>query len=170
MQPYEGLEHIWKDEKAYLNWLRSQTRRIWGRHPVKTEYRMRRRFKAPLGRNGKEVFACTCEMCGKTVRQTETQVDHLEQGGSFSNWEEYTQWAKRILWVGLDGVRELCIPCHKAVNHSQNRGISVEDARIEKEAIRLVKEKKARQWLIDRGIEPKKAKDLREQIIQKLKE
>lgn len=167
MNPYDSVD-FWNDEKDFLNWLRSQTRRIWTRHPVKTTYKARRRFKAPIGRKGKEVFACTCELCGKTVKSSESQVDHKQEGGSFSNWEEYTVWAKRILWVSIDDIRELCKPCHGAVTLSQRLHITLDEALIQKQAIELIKNKHAKAWLESRGIFAKRKKDYRELIIQQL--
>lgn len=132
-QPWDDCPEVWKSEQAYMQWLRSQTRRVWSRHPIKLEYKKQRRYKAPVGRNGKEVWVSDCEMCGCQSRKCE--VDHLDGGYGFSNWEEYTQWAKRILWVTFSDVRELCKVCHEAVTLSQRKNISIDEAKIEKVAI-----------------------------------
>lgn len=135
----------WKDEKAFLNWLRSQTRRIWSRHPVKNSYKNMRRYKAPIGKNGREIWACKCEMCGKEVASSKAEIDHIKAGGSFHDWQSYTEWAKRILWVSHDDIRELCRECHSAVTYSQSSGLSIEDARKEKAIIEKCKQKIATQ-------------------------
>lgn len=132
-KPWEDVPNIWKDEKAYLNWLRSSTRRIWSRHPIKIAYKQRRRYKAPVGVNGREVWVSDCEMCGKQSRKTE--IDHNTAGGSFNDWESYTEWAKRILWVGFDNITELCVECHEVKTLSERRGITLEEAKVEKEVI-----------------------------------
>lgn len=156
----------WKSEKDFMNWLRSQTRRIWSRHPVKISYKIARRFKAPIGVNGKDVWACNCEMCGKLVRSSETQIDHIVMGGSFSDWKTYTEWARRILWVTADDIRELCVDCHSVVNHMQKTGKSYEESIIEKKVIDIIKQKKDKQVLSDAGITPaSNATKRREQLV-----
>lgn len=134
--------NIWKDEKAFMQWLRSQSRRIWSRHPIKTEYKRNRRYKAPLGRVTKNnpegmVWASDCELCGKTSRKCE--VDHLDGGYGFTNWEEYVVWLKRILFVTFDDIRELCPACHAIVTHQQKTGLSFEEAKVDKARIRFEK-------------------------------
>lgn len=135
--PWDNVS-VWKDEKAYLNWLRSQTRRIWSRHPVKIAYKQARRYKAPVGKNGKEVWVSDCELCGKQSRKCE--VDHLIMGGCFRDWQSYTEWAKRILWVSFDDIRELCPDCHSTITHQQKTGLSFEEAKKDKELIAKMKQ------------------------------
>lgn len=165
MNPWDNST-AWKSEKDFMNWLRSQTRRIWSRHPVKISYKIARRFKAPIGVNGKDVWACNCEMCGKLVRSSETQIDHIVMGGSFSDWKTYTEWARRILWVTADDIRELCVDCHSVVNHMQKTGKSYEESIIEKKVIDIIKQKKDKQVLSDAGITPaSNATKRREQLV-----
>lgn len=160
----------WKSEKDFMNWLRSQTRRIWSRHPVKISYKNNRRFKAPIGVNGKEVWACNCEMCGKLVRSSETQIDHIVMGGSFSDWKSYTEWARRILWVSPDDIRELCVDCHTTVNYMQKTGLTFDEAKVQKQAIEIIKSKKDKSFLESKGVTPaSNATKRREQIIEVLK-
>lgn len=164
MNPWDGVE-AWKSEKDFLNWLRSQTRRIWSRHPVKISYKVGRRFKSPIGKNDKEVWACHCEMCNELVRSSDTEIDHMIAGGSFDSWETYTQWAKRILWVTLEDIRELCKDCHEVVTLSQKLGITLEESRVEKSVLKIIKEKKDKQFLEEKGIKPaSNAKTRREQL------
>lgn len=170
MNPWDNST-AWKSEKDFMNWLRSQTRKIWSRHPVKISYKIARRFKAPIGVNGKEVWACNCEMCGKLVRSSETQIDHIVMGGSFSDWKTYTEWARRILWVTADDIRELCFDCHTIVNHMQKTGLTFDEAKVEKQAIEIIKQKKDKQFLSEAGITPaSNAKKRREQLLELLKE
>lgn len=125
------------NEKEFFNWLRSVTRRIWSRHPQKNAYKKDRTFKAPIGKiNNKMVNACKCEMCGETFRSAETEIDHIVAGGSFKNWKEYTEWAKRILWVTSDDIRILCKDgCHKKVTYAHKHGLTLEDADVKLKTI-----------------------------------
>jgi hypothetical protein len=168
MNPWDD-NPAWKSEKDFMNWLRSQTRRIWSRHPVKIAYKTKRRFKAPIGVNGKDVWACNCEMCGKLVRSSETQIDHIIMGGSFSDWKTYTEWAKRILWVTPEDIRELCVDCHSTVTHMQKTGLSFEASKIEKQTIEIIKNKEDKSFLENVGIHPASNASLRrKQIVEYL--
>ena len=151
-EPWKIPNSPWKDEKAYLNWLRGSIRRIWSRHPVKIEYKQQRRYKAPVGRYNKDVWVSDCEMCGKQCR--DCQVDHLEGGYGFKDWQTFTEWAKMILWVTFDDIRELCHTCHSHVTLSQKLNIPLADAIIESEVITLCKQKASEQdkFLAKNGI------------------
>lgn len=142
-------EAPWEDigwtEKQYLQWLRSSTRRIWNRHPLKTEYIKQNRKKAPLGKDGKMVWACECEMCRELKKSAQIEVDHIVAGGSFSTWQEYTEWAKRILWVGFSDLRLLCKECHALVTLSQKLGCTLDEAITEKIRIEFFKKKVGKQ-------------------------
>lgn len=165
--PWEIKDSPWKDEKAYLQWLRGSIRRIWSTHPVKIKYKQSRRYKAPVGRNGKDVWVSDCELCGKQSRIT--QVDHIKGGYGFTDWDSFCDWAKMILWVGFDDIRELCEDCHSVVNLSQKLGCSIEEACIEREVIDIMKSKEDKSWLLSKGITPaSNAKKRREQIKEVL--
>jgi hypothetical protein len=144
MNPWDNST-AWGSEKDFMNWLRSQTRRIWSRHPVKISYKINRRFKAPLGVKGKEVWSCNCEICGNVVRSSETQIDHIVMGGSFYDWTTYTEWARRILWVTEEDIRELCVDCHTVVNHMQRNSLTFDEAKKEKAIIAKINQTVAAQ-------------------------
>jgi len=166
--PWDDVPHVWKDEKAYFNWLRSSIRRVWTRHPIKIAYKQSRRYKAPVGRNNKDVWVSDCEMCGKQSRDCE--VDHIEGGYGFKDWQSFTEWSKMILWVTFDDLRELCKDCHAAVTLSQKLSIPLEDAFIEKQVIEICKSKKDRVFIKENNEIPKSnAAQRREQVREILR-
>lgn len=131
-QPWDD-SNAWKNEKEYLNWLRSRIRSLWGRHPIKSEYKKKSRFRAPIGKITKKnpkgmVWANKCEICEHVSRSSDLDVDHIHGGFGFTNWEEFTVWARMILWVSFDDVRLVCKECHKVINLSQKLKISFDEA------------------------------------------
>ena len=156
----------WQTETDFLGWLRGQIRRIWNRHPVKIAYKNARRYKAPIGIKGKEVWCSNCEICGKQSRECE--VDHKSGGYGFKDWDSFTEWQKRILLVSFDDIRELCPECHGIVTHQQKTGLSFEEAKAEKMAIYLRKEKKDVEWLQERGLSGKNATVRRKMIVEQI--
>lgn len=173
--PWEIPGSPWKDEKAYLKWLRGSIRRIWSRHPVKICYKQGRRYKAPIGKNGKEVWVSDCEICGKQSR--DCQVDHLYGGYGFTDWNSFTEWAKMILWVSFDDIQEVCVECHETVTLSQRKNIPFEEAKRKKETIALLKQpvEVQRAFLEAKGYSPipktkKGLKEAIERIIEEMRE
>jgi len=153
--PWEDVPGLWKDEMAFLNWLRSQTRKTWSRHPVKNEYcRQRptisRLFAVESGVIDPKQFVRAkklrqCEMCEGWFPVSALQVDHLDGGYGFKNMDEFFEWYKRMLLIGFDDIRELCIPCHEKVTLSQKLGCSMEDIPYHQDRIAFGKLKAAQQ-------------------------
>lgn len=165
--PWRDVPSLWKDEKAFLQWLRGAARRLWNRHPLKIEYKRSRRYKAPVGKAGKEVWVSDCEKCGK-IECRKTEIDHLEQAGSTLTLEQWKEWMVRLLVVDFDDVREVCLDCHAAINLSQKLGISFEEAVIHKQIIQICKEKRDKEWLKKCGAIPAKNAKLRRKQIEEI--
>lgn len=136
-KPWEDVPDLWKDEKAYCAWLRSQSRRIWARHPIKNRYKAERthvinilpyevelRFKELFPRAKK---ACACELCQDYFPASKIEVDHITPAGSFTNVEEWKDWLDRLLLLGFSGIRLLCIPCHLKVTLAERFHCSLEN-------------------------------------------
>jgi hypothetical protein len=136
---------MWKDERAYLNWLRGQIRRIWSRHPIKHRYIQQRPSvkitKLPTGErvmergvplgvaklsaNTKEVKCC--EMCDKWFPKGKMEVDHEVGGVGFQSYDEFLEWQHRMLFVSFDDIKHICKDCHHQVSMSQKFGCSLEN-------------------------------------------
>lgn len=128
-KPWESVPSLWKDERAYCNWLRSQIRRMWSRHPVKTEYVKQRQIPiAEAVRRGVEFghcyhprtkTVCQCEHCHLWFAKGQMEVDHLHGGFGFSNYQEFLVWQETMLFLGFEDVQHLCKKCHHKVTMTQ---------------------------------------------------
>lgn len=166
-EPWRDCD-VWINEKAFFNWLREQSRRIWSRHPIKSTYKNSRRFKANIGIRGNEIWACECEICGKVVRSSDTQIDHIRNKAGFSDWDGYIEWLKALLVVDFDDIRELCKDCHSIVTHSQRTGLSFDEAKADKKAKRLCDENLDKQFLTQHGVVPASTKTVRRRQVFEL--
>lgn len=143
--PWESVPHLWKTEKNFLNWMRSQVRKVWSRHPVKNNYISSKENytidKAKsLGLKMKKVTKShkkvrQCECCSYWYPPAELEIDHIHGGKGFSDWEGFTEWQRRMLWVGFDDIREVCKDCHADITLMQKLKITKEQLPIEKERI-----------------------------------
>ena len=109
----------------------------------------------------------TCAICGEQIGSGDLEVDHLEGGNSNKTLADTDQFIKAIMFVTPDDIQVLCKDKHKVVNkkkvfvsfgcHSiktlmQKQGCSFEEARIRKEHLLIVKEKRTSEELKQRGV------------------
>lgn len=171
--PYEEYPNIWKNAPAWWGYLRGCLRKAWSTNPIKLELLKEKRKQIdnpnPKG-NKPKVWGFDCEMCNNTFIISECQVDHKIPAGKLSKIEDIQGFVERLLFVGKDDLRLVCKGCNNALAMADKRGISYEQAKAEKEAILIIKEKRDSAWLLSKGITPaKNAKLRREQIVEELK-
>jgi len=66
--------------------------------------------------------------------------------GSLTKTEDIQGFTERLLYVTEDDLRYICKPCHAIVTLSERRGISFEEAKVEKQVIEFGKGKAAEQY------------------------
>jgi hypothetical protein len=157
-KPWDDAPDVWKDEKAFCQWLRSQSRRMWSRHPIKNNY-VRERVvpidKVPVGelpdKLSKQTKAlCKCEMCGLYFPRSKMEVDHIVQAGSFLSVDDWQGFLQRLMVVGFSDIRLLCKDnCHAKVTLSQRYHCSIEEAEVRQKVVVFKKMAVVRQreWL-----------------------
>lgn len=168
-----GPNTPWKTESAWWGYLRGCLRKAWSRNPIKLNLlkKKRRQIDNPNPKGKKPtVWGFDCEMCEKTYIMSEGEVDHIVGAGSLKSVNDIQGFVERLLFVTEKDLRLVCKPCHRAITYGEKSGMSIEDAKIEKEAIRLCAEGLDKQWLIDNNVPPASSKaKRREQIILALK-
>ena len=171
-QPWEGFPEIWSTKSKFMTYLRGGFRKsLWARNPVKIEYIRSKRFKAPIGRKEKMVWACECEICGKTFKQSECEVDHIEEAGRLIDIEDIQLFVESLALVGFEDIQILDKACHRIKSHSSRKGISFEAARLEKLIIELTKREDIKRVLIDQfGCSPEEVSNSgkRKRVIAQL--
>lgn len=128
-KPWLDVPEVWKDEQAFLNWMRSQIRRVWSRHPIKVEYVKRRQITVEHAKEFGVEFGhclhprtktvCRCEHCHLWFAKNQMEVDHIEGGTGFADYESFLQWQKRMLFVDFGDIQHLCKKCHHKVSMTQ---------------------------------------------------
>ena len=144
LEPWEQCPDVWKTKSMFFQWMRGQMRRAWSRHPVKVSYMSNHRTRVPLGRvtakNPKGlVWGCECEHCHQQFKQTECEVDHIEQAGSFKDWTDLEQWMMKLMHINWDSIRVVCKECHRIISYAERMKITFEEAKLEKEVIAFTK-------------------------------
>lgn len=139
-EPWEALPEVWPTPAKYFQWVRNQMRRAWSRHPIKVAYKKAHRERGCLGKKTKTnptgvVWCSRCEQCGVLHREANTEVDHIEQAGSFRHWGEFLSWMQRLMHISFDSIRVVCKPCHKIITHATKKGMTFEEAKLDKRVI-----------------------------------
>lgn len=164
----------WKTESAMLAWIRGGIRRgLWNKSPVKLSFLNKNREQIPNPNpKGKKdtVWGARCCQCDGLFPISQIEVDHKRGENSLKSLADIASFIKAIVLVTHDDLQLICKPCHKIKSYAEKVKISFKDAYAEKEAIRIVKEKKDVQYLENNGIIPgsNQAKR-RAQIVEFLK-
>jgi hypothetical protein len=151
-EPWQSFPEIWKDEKAFMTYLRGAFRSIWSRYPAKLEWKKRQMIPPPEGYKGRAKSVGYCAYCNGMFSASSFEVDHIEQAGSFSNKEEAIEWFWRLLDTN-DNWCLACKPCHKVKSYAEREGLSFDEARLQKEVINILKKSVAevKQFCYDYG-------------------
>ena len=180
INPWEhkfASEVNWRGQSNYFTWIRGQLRRIWSDNPLRKVWKKQqlrpvtkeeKEFKRfhPSTKNVGECYLCKDVMAGSKL-----EVDHIV--GEISCIDYKT--AEEFLWHcaadNPDNWALVCKPCHKIKSHAERYGISFEEARAEKQAIQIEKEKRVNEFLEDNGVEPESnAKKRRQQMVKVIME
>lgn len=173
----------WKSGSAYMAYLRSALRRAWLRNPAKLEKIRRGKIKIP-NPNPKsatrfpEVYGARCECClgifplsmGKKEAKNKDYivVDHKHPAGEFKEPKDFQKFFTGLLLITPDDLRLLCTTCNADFLYVQKNGGTLEEAKAERFAISLQKEKKDVEWLAERGLSGKNATVRRKLIVEQL--
>jgi hypothetical protein len=149
--PWEEMPSTWKTESSFISWVRGGLRKgLWNRHPIKLELIKRTRIKAPLGKPNKKnpeglVWANKCSACKGVFRAKDINVDHRIGNHKLTSSADLEAFIKAIVWVGFDDLAIICVDCHKLKSHADRKGITLEEAKVDKQVIAFGKLKADKQ-------------------------
>ena len=174
------------EDKVVLKSIRTMLREAWGSSIFKQEFlknnsvlventntRSMKRF--PYVRRYK------CAMCGEYFGSTETELDHLVSENALTSYEHINDFFTNIILTSPDKLQVLCkdkktkkdgvvrFGCHNLKSYSERYNVSLEQAKAEKQAIELIKQKKDKLYLQQYGISvPSNAAARRKAIVEHL--
>jgi 5-methylcytosine-specific restriction endonuclease McrA len=144
-KPWETHPKIWKTRSAFMSYVRGGIRRgLWDKNPVKLEFIKQNRVRANIGKITKsnpkgEVWGGICQICKGEFREYDLQVDHIIGKNSLTTLDDIMGFIKAIVLVTNDDLQLVCKPCHGVKTHAEKMGITLQEARLEKEAIAFEK-------------------------------
>ena len=171
----EKYPHIWKTRAAVLSWLRGGIRRsLWNRSPQKLEFIKKNRIRIPNPNpkgKVKEIWGGVCGLTGEVLPLSELDVDHKAGNNSLLSLEDVRPFIEAIALVTEDELMLVGKDAHKVKSHSERKGISFEEALVEKRVIAMEKDKSLVPFLLENGYNSddsigKNAKQRRQQAIE----
>jgi hypothetical protein len=154
--PWEWKGSIWKTESSYWSWLRGTLRSIWSRKWVfKNNYLQTHTFLYPvLDENGNQKYYKSgkkqgqsvtrkhfkCEITGETLSVKDGQIDHVIPSGSLRDGLGACLFLFRLL-TSPDNMRIISKDAHEVITHMERTGLSWDEAVIEKNVIKKLKQK-----------------------------
>lgn len=171
IDPWIHSPHIWKTKAAFFTWLRGSLRRgVWEKYPPKLEFKQGQGYKPDSTYTGKAKKLIRCALTGEEVAISKAEVDHINGNVSLQGWDDVLTFIQHLC-ASPDNLQVVGKEAHKIKSYAERMGISFDQASAEKEAIRIIKERKDREWLESRGIALGKTQATRrKQIVEKLLE
>ncbi|MNQ24615.1 hypothetical protein D3C85_378140 [compost metagenome] len=180
-KPWETHPDLWKTEAAWLSYVRGGIRRgLWKNYGPKLKF-LKSRAKLVDNPNPKsqkrfpKVKMWQCEQCGEWFTSKDVNVDHRTGNNSLRCVEDIGSFVEAMLLdCSFDDYAILCVECHKIKSHSDSKGISFEEAEVDKIALSLCKKKLDIAWLKAHNITPassapKRRAQIREILMEELK-
>ena len=100
---------------GYFGFIRGHLRRAFSRYPPK--YQVRNAAKRTVkGKRWK--YEYKCNICKKWFKDSEVEVDHIEQCGSLRDYDDLPTFVRR-LFCEPEGLQVVCKKCHKSKTDEQ---------------------------------------------------
>ena len=141
LEPWEKHPDLWKNQTAFFTYLRGHLRLLWSRYPAKNKWKDAQMVKPPKGYTGRAKSMGKCYYCSEMFAKSHLEVDHVQQAGTCNSWETATEFLYKLLDCNDNWVLA-CKPCHKVKSLAEKRGISFEEASLEKRIIEICKKPK----------------------------
>lgn len=152
--PWEEYPEIWKTQSAFFTWLRGCIRRsIWDKYPPKHIFKNSKCVSPPKDYKGRAKSGANCSLSGDWTAKSYLEVDHIEGNASLKGWDDLLPFIQHLC-TNTSNMQLVSKEAHKIKSYSEKEGISFEEALITKKAINLIREKKDKQFFIDRKLSP----------------
>lgn len=165
---------IWPTKASFFAWLRGALRRaVWEKYPPKMQFKNESCGPPPSSYKGKGRSGAPCALTGKWECKSKLEVDHIKGHVSLKDWDDVLEFI-----IHLCGSKEdfqlVTKEAHKIKSYAERKGISFEEAILEKKVIAFSKKKAAEQKKLLRslGVEEKclssaaKRKEVMREILQ----
>ena len=166
-EPWELYPDIWKTKSAFFTWLRGGLRRaIWEKYPPKIKFKTEGCSPPPPDYEGRAKSGANCALTGEWTPKSYLEVDHIKGHVAFTDWDDVLDFVKHLC-SNSENFQLVNKENHKVKSYAERKGISFEEALIEKKAIAIIKDKKDKEFFTERKLKvPSNATLRRKEIIK----
>lgn len=170
-KPWEEYPDIWPTEAKFWTYVRGALRRaLWNQSPIKIIFKNQNCEPPPEGYTGRAKSGQYCALSGQWEGKSKLQVDHQVGEVSLRSWEDILPFVQHLI-PPPDSLQLVTEEAHKIKSHAERRGMTYEEALLDKKAIDIQKKRGYdTTWLKERGVEPASNAKLRKQQIIKILE
>jgi hypothetical protein len=153
-KPWEDYPNIWPTKSKFFTWLRGSLRNaVWNKSPIKIIFKNEACSAPPEDYDGRAKSGAYCALSGKWEGKSKLEIDHIEGNVSLNDEGDILDFLKHLI-PPPHSLQCVTKEAHKIKSYAEKAGISYEEACIEKQIIQIIKEKKDKQFLEERGIKP----------------
>lgn len=127
-------------EKALCSAIRSAIRGVWMKHDTKLAYLYERTIP-DMNPNTRTKWLIQCESCGEMFKLSDVEVNHKKGENQLLSFEDVLPFTQSILGVSYDDIEVLCKDCHAVQTYSERYGVTLEEAKLEKDVIKKINQK-----------------------------
>lgn len=172
-------------DKQVMTDVRTLIRQMWGNSPFKRGYldkhvtlientNTRSKKRYPVVKKYK------CTSCGEWYGSAEIELDHVISENSLTSYEHIDDFFKTIVFPSPKQIQILCkdkklkgkvvhFGCHGIKTYSERYGVSLEEARVTKETLKIMKEKVDKEYLSSHNLPIPTTQAKRKELIIKHK-
>lgn len=127
-------------EKALCSAIRSAIRGVWMKHDTKLSYLYERTIP-DMDPSTRTKWLIQCECCEDMFKLGDVEINHRKGENQLLSFEDVLPFTKSILGVGYEDIEVLCKDCHSIQTYSERYGVTLEEAKLEKDVIRRINQK-----------------------------
>jgi len=138
-EPWVLYPEIWKTKSAFFTWMRGNLRRaLWEKYPPKIQFKNSLCKKPPEGYTGRAKTGAPCALTGVWTGKSKLQVDHIIGNASLREWDDVIDFITHLV-TSQDNMQLVEKEAHKVKSYAEQRGITFDEALLEKEVIKFTK-------------------------------
>ena len=154
IDPWIAYPNIWKSKSAFFTWLRGNLRRaVWEKYPGKITFKNTTCQPPPKDYAGRAKSGWYCALTDKWTAKSYLEVDHKVGNASLKDWSDVTPFIQHLC-TNDSNMQLVSKEAHKIKSYAEKQNISFKQASIVKDVIKLIRDKKDKQFFIDRKLTP----------------
>ena len=145
-QLMEQHPDLFPTEASFWSYLRGCLRRgLWNKSPMKHRFKSSQMSPPPEDYKGRGKKGAYCELTGEWQMTSKMEVDHKDGHKSLLSEDDIVPYVIHLLASGNQELAVVDKEAHKIKSYAERKGISFEEAKVEKEIIQKMRLPKAEQ-------------------------